>query len=105
MSPFAKIHPTRLFVNTRVYEKVPGSESQSPSPIFTPTFTPVIRSWRSRWFDRWRGPRFSLTRFTALLVAVLLVSLMLGTALYRRRHVRAPPPAERVPNAWESFDR
>jgi hypothetical protein len=68
------------------YEKLPGGESQAPSPLFS---HPYIKSFKHRnpWANRIQRPRLSFARLLSLFVVVILCASMIGAGVYRR-HVR-----------------
>ncbi|ORY08652.1 hypothetical protein BCR34DRAFT_488456 [Clohesyomyces aquaticus] len=106
MSPI-KFNPRNLFVRTRFpYEKLPGADSQSSSPLFS---TPMIKSWRNRspFSDRWRRPRLSLGRIIMLMVLALLLSSMIATGIVRqhRYNDEQRKKGERKLYHWEHFPR
>lgn len=101
------VNPRKLFIRTRFnYEKLPGGESQSSSPLFQ---TPLIKSWKYRnpWAGRLQRPRLSLSRIIMLAVTTLLLASMLGTGIYKR-HIRDRDRnrgEERKLYHWEHYPR
>ncbi|KAF2195957.1 hypothetical protein GQ43DRAFT_485314 [Delitschia confertaspora ATCC 74209] len=84
MARLSQLNPRKLFIRTRLhsYEKLPTVDSQSSSPIFNGP----LKSWKTRlpWLERWRRPRMSLSRVIMLMLTLLFLGSMFGTALYRR---------------------
>ncbi|KAF2651134.1 hypothetical protein K491DRAFT_104483 [Lophiostoma macrostomum CBS 122681] len=85
MSRF-NMNPRKLFIRTRFgnYEKLPGADSQSSSPLFS---TPLIKQWKQRnpWAGRVQRPRLSIARVLMLIITSVLLATMVGTSIYRRR--------------------
>ena len=97
------LNPKKLFVRTAFgYEKLPASDSQSSSPIFS---TPITPWKRHHWTGRWRRPRLSLTRVMLLTIALSLVIFIMGTAGCRRHkwNQEQKKKAERKKYHWEFF--
>jgi hypothetical protein len=106
MSRF-NINPRKLLIRTRFnYEKLPGAESQTSSPLFS---TPILKSWKQRnaWASRIQRPRMSFARILALAVTLMLIFSMIATGVYRRR----VPPGEQKKSEerklyhWEHYPR
>jgi hypothetical protein len=105
MSRF-NINP-KLFIRTRFnYEKLPGADSQSSSPLFS---TPLIKSWKHRnpWANRLQRPRMSFARIVMLMITSVLLAAMLGTGIYNkhRAHQDRNKGEERKLYHWEHYPR
>jgi hypothetical protein len=105
----SRFNPGKLFIRTRFnYEKLPGQESQGPSPL--PLFS--TKSWSKKysqpaWASRIQRPRLSFARLITLAVTVILVFSMIGTGVYRRHRWHAQPHKgdERKQYHWEHYPR
>ncbi|KAF2186753.1 hypothetical protein K469DRAFT_687105 [Zopfia rhizophila CBS 207.26] len=103
MSRLSNLDPRKLFVRTRFhYEKLPGADSQSSSPLFA---SPLIKSWKNK--ERWRRPRMSFMRLIILMVTTLLLASMLGSGIYRRHkwNEEQRKKGQRQLHHWEHFPR
>jgi hypothetical protein len=101
------INPRKIFVRTRFnYEKLPGGDSQSSSPLFN---TPIIKSFKQRnpWATRLQRPRLSFARLVTLFVTAVVLASMLGTGIYKRhqRHQSQHKGEERKLYHWEHYPR
>lgn len=103
MSRF-NIHPRKLFIRTRFnYEKLPGADSQSSSPLFN---APSFKSWKHRnpWANRLQRPRLSFSRVITLFVAALLLTTMLAGGLWKvKKHPERKD--DRKLYHWEHYPR
>ncbi|KAF2801655.1 uncharacterized protein BDZ99DRAFT_402765 [Mytilinidion resinicola] len=106
MKRFSIPDPRQLLsVRTRFsYEKLPGGDSQSNSPLFSSLpakWRQDPRQWRFGW------PRVTLTRIVGLLIVIVLVATSTGIGLYRThlRHEEERRRGLRHPYHWESFPR
>ena len=107
MSRF-NVNPRKLLIRTRFgnYEKLPGADSQSSSPLFS---TPMIKSWKQKnpWAGRMQRPRLSLFRVIMIVVTAALMASMVGTSIYRRHRWRDSQNKgeERKLYHWEHYPR
>lgn len=105
----SRFNASKLFIRTRFnYEKLPGADSQSSSPL--PLFS--SKSWgnsRGRqpsWVNKVQRPRFSMARILTLLVTVVVLASMLGGGIYRRHKMHLQHGGdERKQYHWEHYPR
>ena len=106
MSSRFNLKTPKMFIKTRFnYEKLPGGDSQSSSPI---RMGPWSKNYRSPvWANRLQRPRMSFARLLMLAVAVVMAFSMLATGIYKKRrwndHQRKPD--DRKLYHWERYPR
>jgi hypothetical protein len=83
MSSRFNLNTPKMFIRTRFnYEKLPGADSQSSSPMRSGSWSKSYRN--NMWSNRLQRPRLSLGRLVMLVVAALLLVSMLATGIYKR---------------------
>ncbi|KAF1955116.1 hypothetical protein CC80DRAFT_112700 [Byssothecium circinans] len=106
MSSRFNLKTPKMFIKTRFnYEKLPGGDSQSSSPIRMGSWSKNYRS--PVWANRLQRPRMSFARLVMLVVAALMLVSMLATGIYKKRrwndHQRKPD--DRKLYHWERYPR
>lgn len=104
MSSRFNLKTPKMFIRTR-YEKLPGGDSQTSSPMFrSATWSKGYRS--PMWASRIQRPRMSFARLIMLaIVSVLLVSLTVtGVVKSRARHQHKPNDSRKLYH-WEHYPR
>lgn len=105
----SRFNPGKLFIRTRFnYEKVPGIDSQtsSPLPLFSSkSWSAGTRPRQPSWVNKVQRPRFSMSRILTLLVTAVVLASMLGGGLYRRHRMHMQHGAERKQYHWEHYPR
>lgn len=107
--PSSRFSPGKLFIRTRFnYEKLPGIESQTSSPL--PLFS--SKSWGHKvrqpaWASRIQRPRMSFARLLTLIVTVIVLISMLATGIYRRHrwHQQLRHGEAQKQYHWEHYPR
>ena len=104
MSSRFNLKTPKMFIKTRFnYEKLPGADSQSSSPLFN---APSFKSWKHRnpWANRLQRPRLSFSRVITLFVAALLLTTMLAGGLWKvKKHPERKD--DRKLYHWEHYPR
>lgn len=109
MSSRFNLNPRKMFIRTRFnYEKLPGADSQSSSPLPLFTSKSWSKSYRNHtWANRLQRPRMSFARLVMLVVTAVLLVSMLGTGIYRKHRWNAQQRKgeDRKLYHWEHYPR
>ncbi|CAI6334706.1 unnamed protein product [Periconia digitata] len=106
MSSRFNLKTPKMFIKTRFnYEKLPGGDSQSSSPIRMGSWSKNYRS--PVWAQRLQRPRMSFARLVMLAVAAVMLVSMLATGIYKRRKWHDPQRKSdsRKLYHWEHYPR
>ena len=105
MSSRFNLKTPKMFIRTR-YEKLPGGDSQSSSPLFrSATWSKGYRS--PKWAKGLQRPRMSFARIVMLvIVSILLVSMTVtGIVKGRWKHHHHSKGDDRKLYHWEHYPR